>query len=72
VYADRDFFDSGRLGAGPEAVKGRRADKGLGCGCASHGMTEEQAYLHLRYRSRSTRRRLGEVAQEFIEGGRQI
>jgi len=35
-------------------------------------MTEEQAYLHLRYRSRSTRRRLGEVAQEFIEGGRQI
>jgi len=66
VYADRDFFDSGRLGAGPGA------DKGLGCGCASHGMTEEQAYLHLRYRSRSTHRRLGEVAQEFIEGGRQI
>jgi hypothetical protein len=37
-----------------------------------HGMTEEQAYLHLRYRSRSTRRRLREVAQEFIEGRRPI
>jgi ANTAR domain-containing protein len=35
-----------------------------------HGMTEEEAYLHLRYRSRSTRRRLGEVAQELIEHGR--
>jgi AmiR/NasT family two-component response regulator len=30
------------------------------------GMTEEQAYMHLRYRSRVTRRRLGEVALEII------
>jgi hypothetical protein len=31
-----------------------------------HGMTEEEAYMHLRYRSRSTRRRLAEVALELI------
>ncbi len=31
-----------------------------------HGMTEDQAYRHLRYRSRTTRRRLGEVALELI------
>jgi hypothetical protein len=30
------------------------------------GMTEEQAYMYLRYRSRTTRRRLGEVALEII------
>jgi ANTAR domain len=30
------------------------------------GMSEEQAYMYLRYRSRTTRRRLGEVALEII------
>jgi hypothetical protein len=30
------------------------------------GMSEEQAYMYLRYRSRTTRRRLGDVAQEII------
>lgn len=33
-----------------------------------HGMSEEQAYFHLRVKSRSTRRRLSEVAQELIAG----
>jgi hypothetical protein len=32
------------------------------------GMSEEQAYMYLRYRSRTTRRRLGEVALEVITG----
>ena len=31
-----------------------------------HGMSEEQAYFHLRVKSRSTRRRLSEVAQELL------
>jgi AmiR/NasT family two-component response regulator len=31
-----------------------------------HGMSEEQAYFHLRVKSRSTRRRLLEVAQELL------
>jgi ANTAR domain len=31
-----------------------------------HGMSEEQAYLHLRVKSRSSRRRLSEIAQEFL------
>jgi ANTAR domain len=32
-----------------------------------HGMSEEQAYFHLRVKSRSTRRRISEVAQELLE-----
>lgn len=36
-----------------------------------HGMSEEQAYFHLRVKSRSTRRRLSEVAQELIASGAQ-
>jgi hypothetical protein len=31
-----------------------------------HGMSEEQAYFHLRVKSRSTRRKLSEVAQELL------
>jgi AmiR/NasT family two-component response regulator len=31
-----------------------------------HGMSEEQAYFHLRVKSRSSRRRLSEVAQELL------
>jgi hypothetical protein len=31
-----------------------------------HGMSEEQAYLHLRVKSRSSRRRLSEVARELL------
>lgn len=31
-----------------------------------HGMSEEQAYFHLRVKSRSTRRRLSDVAQELL------
>jgi AmiR/NasT family two-component response regulator len=33
---------------------------------ARHGMSEEQAYIHLRVKSRSSRRRLSEVAQELL------
>ncbi len=36
-----------------------------------HGMSEEQAYFHLRVKSRSTRRRLSEVARELIANGAQ-
>jgi len=31
-----------------------------------HGMSEEQAYIHLRVKSRSSRRRLSDVAQELL------
>ncbi len=31
-----------------------------------HGMSEEQAYIHLRVKSRSSRRRLSEVARELL------
>jgi len=31
-----------------------------------HGMSEEQAYIHLRVKSRSSRRRISEVAQELL------
>ena len=31
-----------------------------------HGMSEEQAYFHLRVKSRTSRRRLSEVAQELL------
>ena len=31
-----------------------------------HGMSEEQAYFHLRVKSRSSRRRLSEVAQDLL------
>jgi hypothetical protein len=31
-----------------------------------HGMSEEQAYMHLRIRSRTTRRRLSEVAHDLL------
>jgi hypothetical protein len=31
-----------------------------------HGMSEEQAYFHLRVKSRSTRRRLSEIAHELL------
>jgi len=34
-----------------------------------HGMSEEQAYLHLRMRSRSNRRRMRDVAEEVIFTG---
>lgn len=33
---------------------------------ARHGMSEEQAYIHLRVKSRTSRRRLSEVAQELL------
>jgi hypothetical protein len=33
---------------------------------ARHGMSEEQAYIHLRVKSRSSRRRLSEVARELL------
>ena len=32
-----------------------------------HGMSEQQAYLHLRMASRRTRKRIGDVAQQIIE-----
>ena len=37
----------------------------------AHGMSEEQAYLHLRLRSRSSRRRLRDVARELIAVSRE-
>jgi len=35
----------------------------------THGMSEEQAYLQLRVRSRASRKRLRVVAQELIVAG---